>query len=135
MSVSVSPVAMSVGLVTSGKCWLLAYNVWLGVLTYSIFDSPMWKWFLHCGKHLPCPLSKWCVPCGFCTCWHVSLSPKLEYLGDNADDTVAQGPGCALVTPRCILVGSCLCLHRVGVYTVGSLYPWVPNPWIQPTMD
>ena len=37
---SVSPVAMSVGLVSSGECWWLAYNVWLGVLTYSLFDFP-----------------------------------------------------------------------------------------------
>lgn len=37
---SVSPVAMSVGLGSSGECWLLAYNVWLGVLTYSLFDFP-----------------------------------------------------------------------------------------------
>lgn len=36
--VSVSPV--SVGLVSSGECWLLAYNVWLGVLAYSLFDFP-----------------------------------------------------------------------------------------------
>lgn len=59
--VSVSPVATFVGLVSSGECWLLAYNVWLGVLTYSLFDSPVWKWFLLCGEHLPCPLSEWCV--------------------------------------------------------------------------
>lgn len=26
------------GAVSSGECWLLAYNVWLGVLTYSLFD-------------------------------------------------------------------------------------------------
>lgn len=77
--VSVSPVAASVGLVSSGECWLLASYVWLGVLTY-LFDSPLWKCFLHCGEHLPCPLSQWCVPCGFHTRWHVSLSPKLEYL-------------------------------------------------------
>lgn len=31
---------MAVGLVSSGECWLLAYNVWLGVLTYSLFDFP-----------------------------------------------------------------------------------------------
>lgn len=55
--VSVSPVAMSAGLINSGECWLLAYNVWLGVLTYALFDFPMWKWFLCCGEHLPCALS------------------------------------------------------------------------------
>lgn len=38
--VSVSPVATSVGLVSSGECRLLAYNVWLGLLTYSLFDFP-----------------------------------------------------------------------------------------------
>lgn len=36
--VCLSPV--SVGLVSSGECWLLAYNVWLGVLAYSLFDFP-----------------------------------------------------------------------------------------------
>lgn len=36
VGVSLSPVAMSVGLVSSGNCWLLTYNVWLGVLTYSL---------------------------------------------------------------------------------------------------
>lgn len=39
--VSVSPVATSVGLVSCGECWLLAYSVWLGVLTYSLFDPPV----------------------------------------------------------------------------------------------
>lgn len=75
---SVSP--LSVGLISSRECWLLAYNVWLGVLTYSLFDFPhvevvptLWGTPSH-------PLSQWCVPCGFCTCWHVSLSPKPEYL-------------------------------------------------------
>lgn len=53
--VSVSPVAMAVGLVSSGECWLLAYNVWLGVLTYSLFDFPMWKWFLLCHDTHPVP--------------------------------------------------------------------------------
>lgn len=38
LCVSVSP--LSVGLVSSRECWLLAYDVWLGVLTYSSFDFP-----------------------------------------------------------------------------------------------
>lgn len=77
---SVSSVAMSVGLVSPGECWLLAPNVWLGVLTYSLFDFRPVEVVPTLWEHLPCLLSQWCVPCGFCTCWHVSLSPKLEYL-------------------------------------------------------
>lgn len=71
---------MSVGLVSPGECWLLASNVWLGVLTYSLFDFPHVEVVPILWGHLPCLLSRWCVPCGFCICWHVRLSPKLEYL-------------------------------------------------------
>lgn len=78
MCVSVSPVAMSVGLLVleNAGCWLTMYGLAYSLIPYLI--SPMWKWFLLCGEHLPCPLSQ-CY-CGFCTCWHVSLSPKTEYL-------------------------------------------------------
>lgn len=76
---SVSPVAMSVGLVSSGECWLLAYNVWLGILTYSLFDFPhvevvpiLWETpslYPHSGVFLVAS-----VLAG------VSVSPKPEYL-------------------------------------------------------
>lgn len=98
---SVSPVALSVGLVNPGECWLLAYNVWLGVLSYSLFGFP------PCGSGSLSPLSV------VCSLWLLYLLacqsvPQAGVSGGNADVVVAQGPGCAPVTPRCILLGSCL---------------------------
>lgn len=54
---SVSPVAMSVGLVSPEECWLLAHNVWLGVLTYSLFDFPHVEVVPTLWEHLPCLLN------------------------------------------------------------------------------
>lgn len=58
--VSVSPVALSVGLVNPGECWLLAYNVWLGVLSYSLLGFPCVEVVPTLWEHLPCLLSVVC---------------------------------------------------------------------------
>lgn len=103
---SVSPVALSVGLVSSGECWLLAYSVWLGVLTY-LFYSPMWKCFLHCGQHLPHPMSLSDVFLVASVLASMSsLSPKLEYLERTQLKLLPKDLHVHLSLPRCVAVAA-----------------------------
>lgn len=75
--VSVSPVAMSVG--NAGCCLTLA---WLGMLTYPLSCSPVWKRFLRCEDDFPSPstvCSMWLLYLPACQSADPS-SPKLQYL-------------------------------------------------------
>lgn len=98
--------------------WLVLENAGFWLMVYGVVYSHL-IWFSLCGSGsylvgntFPVPFFKWCVSCGFCICWHVSLSPQAWVSGSNADVVIAKGPGYAPLSPRDILLGSCPWLYR-----------------------